>query len=459
MSVSITFLGAAGTVTGSKYLVRCSAGDLLVDCGLFQGDRRWRDRNWDTPPFDPARVRAVLLTHAHIDHTGMLPRMQRLGLRCPVYSTAATCDLTELLLLDSAQLQEEESEYREQTGKSRHHPALPLYTREDAQAVLQQLRTVPWKRPVEILPGVRAEWRRMGHILGAASITLQVEGKTLAFSGDVGRYGVPILQDPEPLGGADLLLIESTYGNRSHGEEPIQEQLASAISTTAKRGGVVLIPSFAVGRTQQLLFYLRELKEARRIPDLPIVIDSPMARDATEIYRKHPDCYDDESLGILKRGQHPFEPSALHFIRDREESKKLNRVVAPMVIISASGMLTGGRVLHHLFHRVSSPKNTILFVGFQPPGSRGAWMLSGATSLRVLHEEVPLRAEVREISGLSAHADRDELLRLASSCAAAPGRVAVVHGEPEAAQAFAKTLTAKLAWNVGIPAYQDTWTV
>ncbi|MCB0338937.1 MAG: MBL fold metallo-hydrolase [Bdellovibrionales bacterium] len=456
MSVRITFLGAAGTVTGSKYLVESGRHRILVDAGLFQGTREWRERNWHDPEIDLKTVDAVLLTHAHIDHTGILPRYVKLGLKCPVFATAATAALAKLLLPDSAKLQEEEAKYRKDYKKSRHHPPLALYTSEDAQSALKLFHPVSFHKAIEIAPGVKATWNRMGHILGAGSIQLEIGGKIITFSGDIGRYSVPILKDPEPVALGDLLLIESTYGNRLHADSNPQMVLKKVIKDTVKRGGVVVIPSFAVGRTQLVLYYLRELKEAREIPNIPIVIDSPMATDATSLYREFPEDYDEEALGILGRGTNPFSADKLYFTRSVEESKKINSMIDPMIIISASGMLSGGRILHHLLHRISSPLNTILFVGYQPPGSRGDWIKSGASSLRIFGSEVAIKAKVEEISGLSAHGDREELLRWCTECRTTPGKVAVVHGEPDSAKDFSLALEDKFGWNAFVAEYKQT---
>jgi metallo-beta-lactamase family protein len=453
--VSITFLGAAGTVTGSKYLVEGTKYKILVDAGLFQGPREWREKNWENPPCNLKEVNAVLLTHAHIDHVGILPRFCHLGLKCPVYCSRATAALAELLLLDSAHLQEEEAQYRSERGKSRHHPPLPLYTTPDATEAIRLFRPVQSHQRIEILPGVFAEWTRMGHIIGACSIRLELDGKVITFSGDIGRYNVPILKDPEPVAFGDLLLIESTYGDKEHSDQDPRDALARVINESSRRGGITLVPSFAVGRTQLLLYYLRELKESGRIPNLPIVIDSPMATDATSIYSKNPQDYDDEALGIVRAGRLPFSPEKLHFTRDRQESIKLNKIDEPMVLISASGMLTGGRILHHLKNRVSDPRNTVLFVGFQPPGSRGHWLKSGNGTVRLLGSDYPVRANIEELPGLSAHGDRSELLRWYASCSGKPNRVAVVHGEPDTAKAFSATLTQKMGVNAWTPNYLD----
>lgn len=460
MPITIRFLGAAGTVTGSKYLVSGGQRSILIDCGLFQGDRSWREKNWVDPGFSLQDIDAVLLTHAHIDHTGILPRYHAQGLKAPVWCSPATAELTSLLLTDSGRLQEEEASFRAEHKRSRHTPPLPLYTEEQAKSAVRLLKPTPINTPTVVADGISAQWSLMGHILGACSITLTIGGKRIVFSGDIGRYDQPILVDPTPAELGDLLLIESTYGNRNHdAEHDPHEQLGEIINRTARRGGVVVIPSFAVGRTQTILYYLRELKAAKRIPDIPIIIDSPMARDATSIYQHHTHEYDTAALALLKKGFQPFQVSKTYFTRERAESIKLNSIHEPMVIISASGMLTGGRVLHHLKHRVSDARNTILFVGFQPPGSRGYWLKSGHQTMTLFGEEVPVRAEVSEMSGLSAHADRNELLRWCRSCKGTPGKVAIVHGEPDAAGAFGETLNRELGWSTTVPGYGDVITL
>ena len=459
MSVKIQFLGAAGTVTGSKYLVKTDKIQILIDCGLFQGKREWRERNWHKPDIALEEIDAVLITHAHIDHTGMLPRYYRMGLNCPVYATAPSMALSKLLLPDSGRLQEEETDFRIKKGYSRHKSPEPLYTEKDARGVCELFRPIPFGQKVEIAEGVSATWQRMGHILGAASIQLSIEGRTISFSGDVGRYDVPILENPQAVEFADLLLIESTYGSRLHHRESPEVVLEKVVNQTAKRRGAVIIPSFAVGRTQLILYYLRELKEQNRIPDIPVIIDSPMATDATEIYRQYPDCYDEAAMGIIGKGKHPFSMSKLYFTQSSRESKKLNSIMEPMIIISASGMLSGGRILHHLFHRISSPNNTILFVGYQPPGGRGDWILSGASSLRVFGQEIEIKAQIEEVSGLSAHADQSELLRWCEECNSKPNNVALVHGEPSSAEAFQRVLEEKFSWNVFQAGYLQEYVI
>lgn len=456
----VKFLGASGTVTGSKYLVEHKDKKILVDAGLFQGSRQWREKNWVSPDFPLNEIDAVLITHAHIDHTGILPRFKRLGLKCPVYCTSATSALMKIMLPDSGHLQEEEAEFRNKKGKSRHKPALPLYTEQEAMDTLTLLREVPYAKEIKILDGITATWNQMGHILGAASISLKCGSKKITFSGDIGRYDVPILVDPKPLELGDLLLIESTYGNREHQDSNPKAKIAEVINRTYEKGGALVVPSFAVGRAQLLLYYLRELKAEGAIPNLPVVVDSPMACDATDLYKKHFADYDCEALEILKEGGKPFSFEKLVMIRDRKASMSLNSIDEPMVIISASGMLSGGRILHHLLHKISDPKNTVLFVGYQPEGGRGDWLQKGNKTLRLFGEEIPVNADIETISGMSAHAGKSELLRWAResdsiSKEGKPGRVAVVHGEQEAAKEFAQTLNQDLSFNTFVAQHEQ----
>lgn len=466
MGVTLKFLGASGTVTGSQYLLATDTSQILIDCGMFQGERELRARNWVAPPIDLATVDAVLLTHAHIDHVGLLPRHWANGLKCPIYATGATLDLCRLLLPDAGRLNEEEAEYRALEGRSRHQSPLPLFTEANAVAVLKQFQVVGFNQSVDVASGITASWTRTGHILGAGAITLDVDGLRIVFSGDVGRYGVPILRDPEPTPLGDVLVIESTYGDKDHPSSDgtdgsLEEELTRIVQETVARGGMLLVPAFAVGRTQLVLYYLAELERRGKIPSLPVVVDSPMAADATGVYRAHPDDYDENTLGILSRDSHPFSPEKVYFVRSREESKALNNITDPMILISASGMLTGGRILHHLKHRIGSPLTTLLFVGFQAPGSRGAWIKSGAKTMRLFGQEVDIRARVEQISGLSGHAGKGELLRWVDDCIGVtkeqslPKQCFVTHGEPEVARAFAKTLSQRYEMSVKVPQHSE----
>jgi metallo-beta-lactamase family protein len=454
--MDITFLGASGTVTGSKYLLQVAGRNILVDCGLFQGEREWRDKNWEDPPIRLEEIDAVLITHAHIDHVGLLPRWVARGLKCPVYCSLATQALSKLLLLDSGRLQEEEARYRLESGRSRHSPPLPLYTEEDAKQALELFEPIDLNERIPFFSNdLAATWTESGHILGACSIFIEGHRKSITFSGDIGRYEDPITRRPHTPHFGNLMLIESTYGDRLHPETNVEGALAEVIERTYARGGSVIVPSFAVGRTQLLLYYIRELKEKGKIPDLPIVVDSPMARDATSIYLRFPSLLGVEAKAALQRGKQPFLPSNIGFVRDRTESIRLNKVEEPMVIISASGMMSGGRVLHHVRNRIADSRNTILFVGFQPPGGKGDRLLKGAKTIRIFKDELPVNAEIASISGLSAHGDYEELLRWCGEGRGTPNKVMIVHGEPSSAKNFQGKLKDKFHWNVEVAWYKE----
>ncbi|NMC62262.1 MAG: MBL fold metallo-hydrolase, partial [SAR324 cluster bacterium] len=379
--VKVKFLGAAGTVTGSQFLVEGSNSRFLIDSGMFQGSREWRAKNRIEPLFDVKTIDAVLLTHAHIDHIGLLPRLYTLGLQCPVYCSAPTASLAEIILQDSSILQKEEAEFRRKSRRSRYENPEPLYTMQDVQGALSLLQPKGLDEDVLLPCNAKARFSQMGHILGASSILLEIDDRRLNFSGDVGRFAVPVMRDPSPVNFGKILCIEATYGGRTHAKEAPEKQLSAVINETVERGGLILIPSFAIGRAQVLLYYLRELKEAGSIPNIPIIVDSPMAIEATSIYKKFPEWYDEEALKLLQSGKSIFEPANLYFIRDREESKRLNPIQESMIIIAGNGMLNGGRILHHLFHRLPSPKNTVLLVGYQPEGGRGYWLKKGVPSI------------------------------------------------------------------------------
>jgi len=457
----ITFLGAARTVTGSKYLVEAEGKKLLVDCGLFEGSKELKQRNWDKLPVDPAAIDWVLLTHAHIDHTGYLPRLTRNGYHGPIYANAATHELCALLLPDSAHIQEEDAEYAAKKGYSAHKPPLPLYTVEESQATLNQFRLIPRADNFRISPQFSVRPHDAGHILGSSwlELTITENGKQtlVVFSGDVGRYDQPILKDPESPTGADFLLCESTYGDRDHPAGSVEDELADIVNRTAKRGGAVVIPSFAVGRTQTLMYYLRDLEEKQRIPHLPVYVDSPMAINVTGLYMSHHEDHDADFTKQETTGNHdPLNCHEVHMTRTVEDSKKINDVVSPCIIISASGMITGGRIKHHLAKRLPDSRSTVLLVGYQAEGSGGRALLDGAKYLRIHHEQVPVRAQIIEIGQLSAHAGRSELLRWLSKFQAPPKQTFLVHGEPVALQSLHDAIAAEYKWPVTIPDYLQT---
>lgn len=448
---TISFLGAADTVTGSRYLVSTPSAKVLVDCGLFQGYKKLRERNWRGLTFDAASIDAVVLTHAHIDHSGYLPRLAELGFSGPVYCTSGTADLLEILLPDSGHLQEEAARRANKYGYTKHAPALPLYTREQAERVLGHLVTTSWRTPCTVAPGMHVTFRRAGHILGSASVALEVDGRTITFTGDVGRPSDPIMQPAELLEPTDYLVTESTYGDRRHPPEEVRDVLARIVTETAARGGVVVVPAFAVGRAQHLLHLVAQLKAADQIPDLPIFLDSPMAIDATRIFSRHPDDHriDVDACRAMCR--------VAQYVHTAEQSKTLDTRQEPMIIISASGMLTGGRVLHHLRRFLPDERNTVLFVGFQAAGTRGRALVDGADEVKVLGEYVPVRAQIAMVEGLSAHADYREMLTWLRASKISPRRAFVTHGEPAAADAFRRRLEETFDWDVVVPDPDSRW--
>ncbi len=431
---TIQFLGGAGTVTGAMYLVRADSAEVLLDCGLFQGLKALRLRNWEPRVANPATIAAVVLSHAHVDHVGYLPLLVREGFRGPVYCTAATADLVRVLLPDCAHLQEEEAERANRRGYSKHHPALPLYTMADSQAAIELLRHRSYGARFSVAPGVTALFRSAGHILGAATIELNLDATRLAYSGDLGRWNRPLVPDPAPIAAADVLLLESTYGERRHPEGG-EEQLARVVSETARRGGALLIPAFAVDRTQEVVWMLERLERERRIPALPVYLDSPLAIEATEIYARH---------GAYRM------PARYRFARTPAESQALNNLQGPVIIISASGMATGGRILHHLARRLPDERTTVLLVGFQSAGTRGRLLEEGASELKMLGQSIPVGARIERIDALSAHADRDDILRWLEGFERPPRVTYLVHGEPAAARALSQAIRDRFGWNVEV---------
>ena len=453
----ITFLGAAGTVTGSKYLVEAGGKKLLVDCGLFQGSRELTDRNWQTLPIDPATIDWAVLTHAHIDHTGYIPRLVKSGYRGLFYCNPATHELCNILLLDSAHLQEEEAQFVEKKGYSRHKPALPLYTVAEAQTALAQFREIPRADSFTISPQFSVRPHDAGHILGSSwlELTITENGKQIlvVFSGDVGRYDQVILKDPEPPSRADYLLCESTYGDRDHPPGSPEDALADVINRVAKRGGAVVVPSFAVGRTQTLMYFLKELQDQQKIPNLPVYVDSPMAISVTSLYESHREDHDLDFTREESAQQDPLNVANVHMTRAVEDSKKINDVVTPCIILSASGMATGGRILHHLAKRLPDSRSAVLLVGYQAEATLGRQLQDGAKLVKIFGEMVPVRAEVVDLPQLSAHAGRSELLRWLSGIKAAPKMTFLVHGEPAALQSFRGAIDAQYHWPITIPVY------
>lgn len=446
---TLTFLGANATVTGSRYLLEAGGAKVLVDCGLFQGYKSLRLRNWAPFPVDPASIDAVVLTHAHLDHSGYLPRLIRSGFRGRVWCTEATRSLCRIMLPDSGRLLEEEAEFANRKGSSRHHPAEPLYRESDALESLKSLQGIPFDQVFEPVPGLRTRLRKQGHILGAAAVTCEFEGARITFSGDLGRPNDPVMLAPDPPLESDWIVSESTYGNRSHPGMSLKDELREILLRVFARKGVVVIPSFAVGRAQLLLHVIAQLQAEGEIPAEPVYLNSPMATDVGALYRQYPHL-------------HRLDPAALDQMRNTvrvvttvEESKALNARKGPMVIVSASGMATGGRVLHHLIAFAPDPRNAIVLCGYQAGGTRGAALADGARMVRIYGQEVPVNAEVVQLAAGSAHADADEVLAWLRSAPRQPAKVFVTHGEPDAADALRLRIEHELGWNAHVPDYLE----
>lgn len=449
--MKLQFLGATGTVTGSKSLLSTNGSSYLIDCGLFQGLKHLRLHNWEPLPAPAIHADAVLLTHAHLDHSGYLPLLAKQGFAGPVYATRGTQALCGVLLPDSGHLQEEEAAYANKYGFSKHHPALPLYTKDDALGCLKLFRPVSWHEEVRLDENVSARFFRAGHILGSALIRFDVAGKSITFSGDLGRPHSPVMMPPENPPDTDYLVVESTYGDRTHPREDPKVALKAIIDRTVKRGGIVLIPAFAVGRTQDLLQILSELKKDRQIPDVPIYLNSPMAVESTRIYRDHSG---DQALTPEECARHC---AVAQYVSTAEESKSLVQKTEPAIIISASGMATGGRVLHHLKSLAPDPKNAVVLTGFQAAGTRGEALARGADSVKIHGAMVPVRAEVRRIDALSAHADAGEILSWLGRFVKPPKATFITHGEPLASDALRKRIQDELGWNAIVPEMGQTF--
>ncbi|MEI8326884.1 MAG: MBL fold metallo-hydrolase, partial [Betaproteobacteria bacterium] len=446
MSVNITFLGGTGTVTGSKFLVQHEGKSLLLDCGLFQGYKQLRLRNWQPLPVVPDKIDAAILTHAHLDHSGYLPLLVREGFAGKVYASSGTRDLCAILLPDSGHIQEEDANFLNRHKLSRHEPALPLYTRQDALDCLACIKTQAWGKPFEPIPGWRVTLTSAGHILGACSVLLELAGRRILFSGDLGRPDDLIMNPPEPAPGADTVLIESTYGDREHPREDVLAELGPALQRVAARGGVAVLPVFAVGRAQAILHAIGLLKASGVVPKgLPVFLDSPMAIHTTELFARH-------------MGEHRLNDRDVHamtqhatMVRTPDESRALASRHGPMVILAASGMATGGRVLHHLKQYLPDHRNMVVLTGYQPPGTRGATLTSGARSVRIHAQDVAVNAQVVQLESASAHADAGQLLRWLASMPKAPNQVYVVHGDPLPADELRKRIEHELGWRAMVP--------
>ncbi len=495
----ISFYGGVGSVTGSKYLLEHEGKRVLVDCGLFQGYKELRERNWQEPQFDPASLDAIIITHAHIDHTGYLPRIVKLGFKGPVFTSRATNDLLKILLPDSGRIQEEDADYRNRKGLTSHSPALPLYDEDDAKDALKLIRPVPNDgTAVQVCDGFKASFLVAGHIMGASLVLVEMSvppasagGKLSSqsgddpmasasppanaggtdlpepanagtpnirflFSGDLGHYDQPIVKDPAAPPECDYLMVESTYGDRLHGEVDSATQMARIINEAAKRNGPILIPAFAVGRTQEVLYLIRELEDEKRIPVLPVVVDSPMANQTTQVYSRWSEEHDEEYVSILNTKRHPLRTASMTTASSRDESKRVNEMRGARIIISASGMMSGGRVMHHAMRLLPDENATVVFVGYQAGGTTGRRVQDGEKEVKIMKNWIPVRCHVEKVEGFSAHADWKGVIRWLEGLPAAPKMLFTTHGEPDAAEAMAGHIRERFGWNAVVPEYQES---
>jgi metallo-beta-lactamase family protein len=461
MDVQVKFLGGAESVTGSRYLIEANGFRVLFDCGLFQGLKELRLRNWDDFPIDPATIDAVIISHAHIDHTGYLPRLVKLGYDGPIYCTSPTADLMQIMLLDSAKLQEEEAAFAKKKGYSKHENPQPLYTTEDAKHALELLVSCSYEDEVRVSDAIHFIFHDAGHLLGSAITEVFIQGNTqrkkIVFSGDLGRYQQDMLRAPKAIEQADVLFVESTYGNKDNPYVDPLEDLVRIVNDASKRGGVLVIPAFAVGRTQGLLFYLRQLMKENRIPDMPVYIDSPMAISATYLFYKHPSYHKVE----ISRQElaHEIETNMLIFVKSAEHSKTLNEIKSNAIIISSSGMMVGGRILHHMYNRLRNPQDTFLIAGYQAEGTRGRLIMDGNDSIKIFGEQVPIRCKIENMTSMSGHADRGELFQWLSNFKEKPKITFCVHGEGENLEKYAQAIRDKFEWNVMVPHYLESVTL
>ena len=457
MSATIQFLGAARCVTGSKYLVNCDGAQILIDCGLFQGKKELRKRNWNPMPVSPKKIDAVVLTHGHIDHCGYLPRLMKQGFKGPVFASEATRALLELLLPDSGHLHEEEARYANKKGYSKHSPALPLYTAEEGEQAVKLVRTMAYDKTREVAPGFAARLHPAGHILGSASVELKVGGARVLFSGDLGGYDRDVMSPPVPVPeDMDYVLVESTYGGRSIDNPPIRDQIRDHIRPLLERTGVVVIPAFAIGRTTLVLYHLRRLMTEGELPEVPVFVDSPMATDAVKIYCQFSGEHNLKVDLLNDSTSCPITTPTIHLVKQVQQSKELNHLKGPAIIISASGMATGGRVVHHLKRRLPHKENMVLLVGYQAHGTRGRLLLEGVQELKMLGQLVPVRAQIASIHGLSAHGDSDDILRWLSTASRPPQTTFLIHGEDQALEAMAQRVDSELGFPHHTPDYLET---
>jgi metallo-beta-lactamase family protein len=463
MQLKLQFLGAVQNVTGSRHLLQANGTRLLIDCGLYQ-ERQFRARNWEPFTVPPESIDAVLLTHAHLDHCGLLPKLVKEGFKGQIYCTQATAEIAQIILLDSAKLQEEDAEYKlkrhKKEGRKGPHPIVPLYTMADAEACFPRFQHVKYKTPVEIRPGIEATFCDAGHVLGSSIIKVKVnqngQDRSVLFSGDIGRPHRPIVRDPSLVDEADYILVESTYGDRVHkGPEDTKKMIGEVINSTMQAGGNIIVPSFALERSQELLYFINELLLEKTIPPLTVYLDSPMASRITKVFKRHRELYDKEMTEYIRNHESPFNFPGLKMAGTSDESKAINHARPPVMIIAGSGMCTGGRIKHHLVNNITNRRNTIMFVGYQAVGTLGRRIVNGEKEVRILGQEYPVKARIERINGFSAHADKEELFEWLSGLIRPPRKLFVVHGESESAQHFGDFMRRKTGWQVVVPAYQD----